>query len=144
MSEYRYAAEQTVAPGASVIFSNDSFPCGNGSIIHQDDSGVFIARGIVRNPYAAMGRLRIDFGANVTIPTDGTVEEISLAVSVGGAVEPASTILVTPSAANVYDNISRSIEVPIYRGVPQYISITNTSTQPILVSNAIIDIDRVA
>lgn len=144
MSEYRYVAEQTVQPGGTVIFSNDYFPCGNGSIIHQDDSGVFIARGIVRNPYAAMGRLRIDFGANVTIPTGGTVEEISLAVSVGGAVEPASTILVTPSAVNVYDNVSRSIEVPIYRGVPQYISITNTSTQPILVSNAIIDIDRVA
>ncbi|SCW64590.1 hypothetical protein SAMN05660484_02264 [Eubacterium ruminantium] len=144
MSEYRFINEQTVAPGASVIFSNDGFPCGNGSIIHQDESSVFIARGVVKNPYAAIGRLQVDFGANVAIPTGGTVEEITLAVSVGGAVEPASTIRITPTAVNVYENVSRSIEVPIYRGVPQYISITNTSSQPIILTNSIIDLVRVA
>lgn len=144
MSEYRYISEQTVQPNGTVIFSNDSFPCGNGSIIHQDESGVFIVRGIVKNPYAAIGRLSVDFGANVAIPTGSTVEEISLAVSVGGAVEPASTIRITPSAVDVYENVSRSIEVPIYRGVPQYISIVNTSTQPIILTNAIIDLVRTA
>lgn len=144
MSEYRYPAEQTVQPGGTVIFSNDSFPCGNGSIIHQDDSGVFIARGVVKNPYAAIGRLSVDFGANVAIPTGGTVEEITLAVSVGGAPEPASTIRITPTAVDVYENVSRSIEVPIYRGVSQYISVTNTSSQPIILTNAIIDLVRTA
>lgn len=144
MSEYRYNAIQTVAPNGAVIFTNDCFPCTNGSIIHQDESGVFIARGIVRNPYTAMGRIRVDFGANVAIPTGGTVEEITLAVSVGGAVEPASTIRITPAAVDTYENISRSIEIPIYRGIPQYISIVNTSTQDIVVQNAIIDLDRIA
>lgn len=144
MSEYRYNAIQNVAPNGAVIFTNDNFPCTNGSIIHQDESGVFVVRGIVRNPYAAMGILRVDFGANVAIPTGGTVEEITLAVSVGGAVEPASTIRITPTAVDVYENVSRSIEVPIYRGVPQYISITNTSSQEIAIQNAIIDLDRVA
>ena len=144
MSEYRYVAEQTVQPNGSVIFSNDGFPCGNGNIIHQDESGVFIARGVVKNPYTAMGRLSVDFGANVAIPTGGTVEEITLAISVGGAPELASTIRITPTAVDVYENISRSIEIPIYRGVPQYISVTNTSTQPIILTNSIIDLVRVA
>lgn len=151
MAEYRMNNIQTVAPGATVVFSNDFFPCNKGYIVHQNDSGLFQVRGIVNNPCAMYGRLSIDFSANIAVPSTGTAEAISLAVTVNGVTEPATTMIVTPAAVAVdpptdanFFNVARTVEVPIPRGCCQNVSITNISTQPILVKNAIIDLDRIA
>lgn len=144
MAEYRYNAIQTIPAGGTVIFSNDFFPCTKGLVIHQNDSGLFQIRGIVNNPCAEYGKLKINFGANVAVPTGGTVEAISLAVTVNGVTEPATTMISTPSAVEQFNNVSREVEVPIPRGCCQNIAITNTSTQDIEVQNAIIDLDRIA
>ena len=144
MAEYRQNAVQTVAENGNVIFSNDFFPCNKGYIVHQNESGLFQVRGIVNNPTAMYGRLAIDFSANIAIPTGGTVEAISLAVTVNGVTEPATTMIVTPAAVGEYFNVARSVEIPIPRGCCQNVSITNTSGQSILVQNAIIDLDRIA
>lgn len=144
MAEYRYNAIQTIPAGGTVIFSNDFFPCTKGLVIHQNDSGLFQIRGIVNNPCAEYGKLKINFGANVAVPTGGTVEAISLAVTVNGVTEPATTMISTPSAVEQFNNVSREVEIPIPRGCCQNIAITNTSTQDIEVQNAIIDLDRIA
>lgn len=144
MAEYRYNAIQTLQPNGTVIFSNDFFPCNKGLIVHQDDSGLFQVRGIVNNPCAEYGKLKINFGANVGIPTTGTVEPVTLAITVNGVTEPATTMISTPAAVEEFNSISREVEVPIPRGCCQNISVTNTSTQAIEIQNAIIDLDRIS
>ena len=144
MAEYRMNAVQTVSPNSSVVFSNDFFPCNKGLIVHQNDSGLFQVRGIVNNPCAEYGKLKINFSANVAIPEGGTVEPITLAITVNGVTEPATTIISTPAAVNEYNNVSREVEIPIPRGCCQNVAITNTSSQDILVQNCIIDLDRIS
>ena len=144
MAEYRYNQVQTIPAGSTVIFSNDFFPCNKGLIVHQNDSGLFQVRGIVNNPCAEYGKLKINFGANVAIPTGGTVEAITLAITVNGVTEPATTMISTPAAVEEYNSISREVEIPIPRGCCQNVAVTNTSTQAIEVQNAIIDLDRIA
>ena len=144
MAEYRYNAIQTVPANGTVIFSNDFFPCTKGLIVHQDDSGLFQVRGVVNNPCSEYGRLKVNFGANVAVPTGGTVEPITLAITVNGVTEPATTMISTPSAVEEYNNISREVEIPIPRGCCQNVSVTNTSTQDIEIQNAIIDLDRIS
>jgi len=144
MAEYRYNAIQTIPPNGTVIFSNDFFPCNKGLIVHQDDSGLFQIRGIVNNPCAEYGKLKVNFGANVGIPTTGTVEPITLAITVNGVTEPATTMISTPAAVEEYNNVNREVEIPIPRGCCQNVAVTNTSTQSIEVQNAIIDLDRIS
>ncbi len=144
MAEYRMNAVQTVPANGTVVFSNDFFPCMKGLIVHQDDSGLFQVRGVVNNPCAEYGKLKINFGANVAIPTGGTVEPITLAITVNGVTEPATTMISTPAAVEEFNNVSREVEIPIPRGCCQNVSITNTSSQPILVQNCIVDLDRIA
>lgn len=144
MAEYRYNAIQTIPPNGTVIFSNDFFPCNKGLIVHQDDSGLFQIRGIVNNPCAEYGKLKVNFGANVGIPTGGTVEPITLAITVNGVTEPATTMISTPAAVEEYNNVNREVEIPIPRGCCQNVAVTNTSTQSIEVQNAIIDLDRIS
>ena len=144
MAEYRMNAVQTVPANGTIVFSNDFFPCNKGLIVHQDDSGLFQVRGIVNNPCAEYGKLKINFGANVAIPTDGTIEPITLAITVNGVTEPATTMISTPAAVEEYNNVNREVEIPIPRGCCQNVAVTNTSTQTIEVQNAIIDLDRIA
>lgn len=80
----------------------------------------------------------------MSIPTGGTVEPITVAITVNGVTEPATTMISTPAAVEEYNNISREVEIPIPRGCCQNVSITNTGTQPITMQNAIIDLDRIA
>ena len=144
MAEYRMNAVQTVPANGTIVFSNDFFPCNKGLIVHQDDSGLFQVRGIVNNPCAEYGKLKINFGANVAIPTGGTIEPITLAITVNGVTEPATTMISTPAAVEEYNNVNREVEIPIPRGCCQNVAVTNTSTQTIEVQNAIIDLDRIA
>lgn len=144
MAEYRMNAVQTVQANGTIVFSNDFFPCNKGLIVHQDDSGLFQVRGIVNNPCAEYGKLKINFGANVAIPEGGTVEPITLAITVNGVTEPATTMISTPAAVNEYNNVNREVEIPIPRGCCQNVAITNTSGQAILVQNCIVDLDRIA
>lgn len=144
MAEYRMNAIQTVPAGGTIVFSNDFFPCNKGLIVHQNDSGLFQVRGIVNNPCAEYGKLKINFGANIAVPTGGTVEAITLAITVNGVTEPATTMISTPAAVEEFNNVSREVEIPIPRGCCQNVAVTNTSTQDIEVQNAIIDLDRIA
>ena len=82
----------------------------------------------------------VNFGANIAIPTGGTVGPISVAFSVGGSTVPASTMEVTPAAVEEYFLISREMPVAIFCGCCQTVTVTNTSDQAILMKNATIEI----
>ena len=78
----------------------------------------------------------MDFGANIAIPTGGTVGPISVALTIDGATVPASTMTVTPAAVEEYFNVSRAINADIWNGCCESVAIRNTSDQPILVQQA--------
>ncbi len=144
MAEYSNSLEQTVIAGGNAAFTNEPSPCTRGYIIHRDDSGIFTVRGIVNNPCATFARYVVDFGANIAVPTGGTVESIQASLAIDGEPIPASTMIVTPAAVEEYFNIHRSIEIAVPRGCCYVIAIENTSTQPILMQNANIRIVRTA
>lgn len=143
MAEYSANAVQTVAPNSTVIFTESPVPCTRGLVRHRDDTGSFLLRGYVPcNSCSQSASYLAEFGANIAIPTGGTVEAISLALAIDGAVIPSSTMIVTPAAVEEYFNVSVAVNAQIWRGCCEALTVINTSTQPILVQNANIVISR--
>ena len=134
-------AVQTVAANQNVYFT-DSVTSGNYSIDHRDGSGLVTLRGVTNTQCRA--RFRVHFGANIAVPTGGTAEAISLAISLDGEAIPSTIMTVTPAAVENYFNVSASIFVDIPKGCCSHISIQNISTQPILVQNANLIAERSA
>jgi len=145
MAEYSANQIQIVNPGESIVFTESPVPCPYGLIRHRDDTGSFLLSGA--NPYytnycsCPCMRSRsvnyvCDFGANISIPTGGTVEPISVALSIDGSTVPTSTMIVTPAAVDQYFNVSRAINLSIWRGCCETVTVRNTSSQPIQVQNA--------
>lgn len=137
---------QTVNPGESVIFTEAPVPCTRGFVRHRDDTGNFLLRGNVRRnncgccPNSA--RYLVDFGANIAIPTGGTVAPISLALTLDGGTVPTTQMTVTPAAVEKFFNVSDATIVSVWRGCCQSLTVRNISDQPILVQNANIIFSR--
>lgn len=148
MAEFSNNLQQIVNPGETVIFTESPVPCRRGLIRHRDDTGNFLLVGYIPRQYGCRCQRQqdanylVDFGANIAIPTGGTVEAISLALSVDGATVPASNMIVTPAAAEQFFNVSRAINVAVFGGCCESLAVRNTSSQPILVQNANIIISR--
>lgn len=133
-------ALQTVNANQNVLFT-DTVVCGSSSIVHRDGSGLASLRAITNQCRA---RFRVSFGGNIAIPTGGTVGAISLAISIEGEPVSATTMIVTPAAVGNFFNVHSSIFIDVPRGCCYSVSVENTSTQPILVQNANLIIERVA
>ena len=144
--EFSNNAVQTVNPGESVIFTQSPVPCNQGLVRHRDDTGSFLIAGKVRRcscgccPKTA--NYLVDFGANIAIPTGGTVEAISLAIALDGSTIPTTEMTVTPAAVEQYFNVSDATIVQIWAGCCESLTVRNISDQPILVQNANIIFDR--
>lgn len=133
-------ALQTVNANQNVLFT-DSVTCGNCSIIHRDGSGLVTLRGITNQCRA---RFKVSFGGNIALPTGGTVEAISLALSIDGEPIAATTMIVTPAAVEEFQNVFSAIFIDVPRGCCLTVGVRNTSTQPIDVQNANLIVERVA
>ena len=140
MAEFIAPALQVVEPNQNILFTSATVD-GNNSIIHREGSGLFTLRGIASQCRA---RFKVTFGANIAIPTGGTVEEISVAIALGGEPLGSTTMIVTPAAVEEFFNVNRSLFIDIPQGCCSQISVRNTSTQDINVQNASIIIERVA
>lgn len=148
MAEWTSAAAQTVNPGESIVFTENPVPCTLGLILHRDDSGAFLAKGIsATNQILGRGfgcgcgnskvvNYNVAFGANVAVPTGETVGPITVAITVDGATIAGTEMEVTPTVVEAFSNISREASIPIWKGCCQTISVQNTSPIPILVENA--------
>lgn len=143
MAEWTSIAVQTVNPGESIVFTENPVPCLKGFVRHRDDSGNFLLSGWTPNRNRccccrseSSALYLVDFGANIAIPTGGTVGEISVAFSLDGGTLLGTTMIVTPAAVEEYFNISRATNVSIFRNCCQTLAIRNTSDQPILVQQA--------
>lgn len=146
MAEFFANESQVVDVGQTIVFTDVTEACNRGFIRHRNGSGNFLLSGWT--PYSSCGcrnnsaNYLVDFGANIGIPTTGTVGAISLAISLDGSTIPSSTMIVTPAAVEDLFNVSRAISADVWRGCCETLSITNTSDQPILVQNANIIITR--
>lgn len=140
MAEYSASAIQTVNPGESIVFTDTPVPCKRGLVRHRDGSGSFLLSGWV--PRRSCGcradaaNYLVDFGANISVPTGGTVGAISVAVAIDGNTIPTTEMIVTPAAVDEYFNVSRAANVDIWRGCCETVSVRNTSDQPIQVQDA--------
>jgi hypothetical protein len=114
---------------------------GNPSILHRVGSGLVSLRGLTQQCRA---RFFVEFGANVAIPEGGTVAPISLALAINGEPVTTTTMIVTPAAAEEFNNIGRSLFIDVAQGCCAQISVENTSANPVDVQNANLIVVRVA
>lgn len=147
-AEYSYSADQVVPANASVIFNESPVPCREGLVYHRDGSGIFrlVNRFFRQNLCSCWKRnsnYNVTFGANISIPTGGTVESISLALVIDGEIDQSAIMTITPAAVEQPGNVGVSVvaQVPFMCSCSN-VSIRNISTQPITVSNANIVFDK--
>ena len=139
---------QILQPGQSVVYTLAPVRSANGLIYWRPGTGVvrlaspaIIAGCGCAQPWNCCGMLMADyevgFHANIQIPEGGTAgDPISLAVTVDGAVDPDSTMTVTPAAAEQPFNVGTGIIVSV-PWICRCTSITviNISTVPVEVLN---------
>lgn len=106
---------ESVALNSAISFS-DSIPCRKGYVIHEDNSGIFILRGIVNNPTACFARYNIEFTGNIAVPESGDVTPIATAIVVSGESRDSSRSIFTPTVVDEYGNVTSRATVDIPRG----------------------------
>lgn len=145
MAEFSANAVQTVQPGQAVVFTSSPNPCNRGLIRWREDSGQFNLSGwipcdILKRRCCCKGtpsaNYLASFSANIAVPTGETVGPISLAYQIGGVTIPASTMTSTPAAVEEFNNVSATIDVPVWYNCCETFTVVNTSTIPIEVRNA--------
>ena len=141
-AEYSMTALQTVAVDDNVLFSNGSRAFRKGFVQHRDDSGIFFLKGATNGCRAVY---RVTFNGNIAIATGGTVEPISVALTINGEALGNATATVTPAAIGDFFNVSVTTFIEILCGCCVTVSVENVSdTTDIDVQNANIIFDRVA
>lgn len=140
MAEFINASTSLVAAGQNVPLTETAV-AGNCNIVHREGAGIVTLRGLTNQCRA---RYRVSFGANIAIPTGGTVEAISLALAVNGEPLVSATAIVTPAAVGDYGNVFVSANVDVPRGCCLTVAAENISGQAINVANANMIVERVA
>lgn len=140
MAEYINAGVVTVPAGQNVPMIATA-ACSKPCIVHREGAGIVTLRGLTNQCKA---RFRVTFGANIAIPTGGTVEAITAALAINGEPLTSATATVTPAAVENYFNIFVSAIVEVPRGCCLTVAMENTSTQAINFANSNLTIDRVS
>ncbi|MBP3655421.1 MAG: hypothetical protein J6K32_01860 [Clostridia bacterium] len=140
MAEYTNGLLQVVDAGANVLFA-DAPVRGGACIQHRMGSGVVTLKGMTNQCRALY---RVSFGANVAIPTGGTVGPITLAIAIEGEALASATMIETPAAVETYANVYASVLVEAPRGCCVTIGVRNAGPDPVNVQNANLIVDRVA
>lgn len=141
-AEYSFVPLQTVAVDENVTFMNGSRACRKGFVQHRDDSGIFFLKGSNNGCRAIY---RVTFNANIAIADGGTVEPISVALTINGETLGNALATVTPAAIGDFFNVSLTTFIDIPCGCCVTVSVENASaTTAIDVTNANVIFDRVA
>lgn len=150
MAEYTYNAVQDVALNNALVF-NSSIPCNKGYVLHEDDTGNFYLRGCTPNCFA---RYQITYNGNIAIPEGGAVTPIAVAISVDGEVRQVSLAEFTPSAVEIYGNVTSTAIVTVPKGGSRTVSVryvdataddaATTPTPSIEIKNSNLVITRIA
>lgn len=140
MAEYTNANIVSVAAGQNVPLTEtavNSKPC----IVHREGSGLVTLRGLTQQCKA---RFKVSFGANIAVPTGGTVGTITTALAINGEALNSATATVTPAAVENYFNVYVSAIVEVPRGCCVTVAAKNTSAQAVSFANSNLTIDRVS
>jgi hypothetical protein len=125
-------ALQTVEAGQDVAFTETAVN-GTNCIVHRQGSGIIKLRGITNQCRA---RYLVGYSGNIQIPTGGTVDAISLAISVDGEPLQSTKMIVTPAAVENLFNVSAQAYIDVPKGCCSTVSVENTSGQTIQVQNS--------
>lgn len=148
-AEYLANAVQEIALNAPAIFTA-SIPCRRGYIYHEDETGIFILRGITNQCFATY---QVTFNGNIAIPEGGTAGPIAVAITVNGEPRLTSKAVFTPAAAEEFGNVTSTAIIRVPRGccfslsvesVPATTDPTVTPAPVIEMQNANLVINRIA
>lgn len=140
MAEYTSTSVQTVAAGQNLPLTETAVKS-TACIVHREGSGIITLRGITSQCRALY---KVSFGGNIAIPTGGTVESISVALSINGEPLTSATASVTPAAVGNYFNVFVAAFIEVPRGCCVTIALENTSTQAIEIANSNLIAERAA
>ena len=151
-AEYLANSAQNVAINNPIIFTA-SIPCTRGYVYHEDESGIFILRGITANPCNQFATYQVTYNGNISIPEGGTAGPIAVAITVNGEPRPTSRAIYTPTAVETYGNVTSTAIIKVPRGCCFSISVesvvasedlTTTFAPVITVENSNLVISRIA
>jgi hypothetical protein len=140
MAEFTSSGIQTVAAGQNVPLISTA-ACGKPCIVHREGSGIVTLRGLTQQCKA---KFRVSFGANIAIPTGGTVGAITAALAINGEPLSSATAIVTPAAVENYFNIFVSTFAEVPRGCCLTVAAKNTSAQAVSFANSNMIVERVS
>ena len=149
-AEYLANAVQEVSLNAPILFSA-SIPCTKGYIYHEDETGIFILRGITCNQCFAT--YQVTFNGNIAIPTGGTVTPVAVAITINGEPRVTSRAIFSPAAVEEYGNVTSTAIIKVPKGccfslaVEHVAATTDPTVTPapvIEVQNANLVISRIA
>ena len=149
MAEYLANAVQNIPLNQPAIFTA-SIPCSRGYIYHEDETGIFILRGITNNCFA---RYQVTFNGNIAIPTGGAVTPIAIALTVNGEPRQTSRAIFVPAAVGTYGNVTSTAIITVPKGCCFTLSVryvtadedpTTTPTPVIEMQNANLVVSRIA
>ncbi len=122
-AEYLANAVQSVNLNSPFIFTA-SIPCTKGYVYHEDETGIFILRGITNQCFATY---RVTVNGNIAIPEGGTAGPIAIAITVNGEPRPTSRSIITPAAVDQYGNVTSTAIIKIPRGCCFTLSVESVS-----------------
>lgn len=149
MAEYLANAVQAISLNQPAIFTA-SIPCNRGCVYHEDETGIFILRGVTPNCFA---RYQATFNGNIAIPTGGAVTPIAVALTVNGEPRQTSRAIYVPAAVDTYGNVTSTAIITVPRGCCFTLSVryvaadedpATTPTPVIELQNANLVINRIA
>lgn len=140
MAEFTNSNIVSITAGQNVPLTETAVQ-GNCSIVHREGAGIVTLRGLTNQCRA---RFRVAFGANIAIPTGGTVEAITAAIAINGEPLTAATATVTPAAVGNYFNIYVAANVNVPRDCCLTVAVKNTSGQAINFANSNLIVERIA
>lgn len=151
-AEYLANALQTVNLNAPVIFTA-SIPCRRGYVYHEDETGIFILRGITNQCFATY---QVTFNGNIAVPTGGTLPDggIAVAITVNGEPRLTSRAIFVPAAVgDNFGNVTSTAIIKVPKGccfsvsvdaVPASSDPAVTPAPQIAVQNANLVVNRIA
>lgn len=110
-AEYLANAVQEIALNAPAIFTA-SIPCRKGYVYHEDETGIFILRGITNGQCFAT--YQVTFNGNIANPAGA--DPIAVAIAVNGEPRLTSRAIYTPAAAEDYGNVTSTAIIKVPRG----------------------------
>lgn len=140
-AEYLANPVQEVALNAPILF-NASIPCTRGYVYHEDETGVFILRGVTCNQCFAT--YQVTFNGNIAIPEGGTVTPIAVAITINGEPRVTSRAIFTPAAAEDYGNVTSTAIIKVPRGCCFSLSVEHVAatTDPTVTPAPVIDVQN--